>query len=240
MKVPVALLALASSCCTALAFDLKGRILWNDVCSSLGELGQASVVLDHGRLRGGVTRDGGFTIPDVPAGTYILSVLAHDHAFDQLRIDVPANDSSAAPEVRPYTPGTPLDPAAAVQFPYPPLLTPRARHDYFVPPEAFNLLGMFQNPMMLLSVGGGALMLLMPYLMKNMDPETLQEIQGRQARINSIQSSIQSGDIRTGISELLSAGDEANASAKAAASGAAKGASTGARGRGGKNVHRRR
>lgn len=72
--------------------------------AGIGDLGQAKVVLDNGKLRGGVTRDGSFVMyvtslpllcptlrterhpsPDVPAGTYVLSVAAHDHVFDQAR-----------------------------------------------------------------------------------------------------------------------------------------------------------
>lgn len=73
----------------------------------ISELGQAKVVLDNGKLYGGVTQDGGFTMyvhepskfsnlctdilnvpcrPDVPAGTYIMSVVSHDHGFDRVRL----------------------------------------------------------------------------------------------------------------------------------------------------------
>ncbi|KAH9946691.1 hypothetical protein B0H21DRAFT_822606 [Amylocystis lapponica] len=236
MRIPFTLLALArtwSSWYSALALDLKGRIQWDELCQGLGDLGQASVVLDHGRLHGGVTRDGIFTIPDVPAGTYVLSVLARDFGFEKLRIDV--FESESLPEVRPYIPGTPLSPAAPVTLPYPIVLHARQRNDYFVPPESFNVLGMLQNPMMLMMLGVGAMVLLMPYLMKNMDPEALQDFKERQARMSSIQSSLQSGDIKSGFSALISAGDEP----KALTSGMAKQATTsGVKNRSGKNKRR--
>lgn len=222
MRIPtLSLLALASCYCSALAFDLQGRIQWNDICPSLRELGQASVVLDNGRHRGGVTRDGGFTIYDAPNGTYVLSVVAHDHAFDKLRVTIPVS-SSDTPDIRPYVPGTPLLPPAPIALPYPIVLQARQRADYFVKPDAFDVLAMFKNPMMLMMVFGGVMVFAMPYLMKNMDPETLQEIQGRQARMAGIQSSLQSGDLRSGLSELLNAGEDKPAAAasgtKAAAS----------------------
>ncbi|KAF9821957.1 hypothetical protein IEO21_00387 [Rhodonia placenta] len=210
MRIPLGLLALASlllSCCyPVLALDLKGRIHWNEVCPGIGDLGQAKVVLDNGKLRGGVTRDGSFVIPDVPAGTYVLSVAAHDHVFDQLRVDV--FETETLPEVRPYIPGTPLSPAAVVTLPYPIVLAPRQRNDYFVPRQSFNLLAMFQNPMMLLMLGMGGLVVAMPYLMKNMDPAMLQDFQKRQARIGSLQSSLQSGDLSGGLSALMDTGEE--------------------------------
>ena len=81
----------------------------------------------------------------------------------QFRVDV--FDTSSDPEIRPYIPGTPLSATPTVTLPYPLKLYPRQRNDYFVPPQSFNILGMFQNPMMLMMVGVGAMALLMPYLM---------------------------------------------------------------------------
>lgn len=133
------------------------------------------------------------------------------HGTPQLRVDVSETDS--LPEVRPYFPGTPLSPPAAATLPYPITLIPRHKNDYFVAQESFNVLGMFQNPMMMLMVGAGVMVLVMPYIMvrfvlhvskaagvevmllqKNMDPETLQELNERHARISNIQNSIQNGD----------------------------------------------
>ena len=50
-------------------------------------------------------------------------------------------------------------------LPYPIVLIPREKSVYFVPPETFNLVTMMSNPMMLLMVLGGGMMLAMPYLM---------------------------------------------------------------------------
>ncbi|TFK94285.1 hypothetical protein K466DRAFT_536123 [Polyporus arcularius HHB13444] len=232
MRIPLALLALTSSCLSALALDLKGRIQWNDRCPGIDDLGQAKVVLDNGKHRGGVTRDGAFTIPGVPAGTYVLSVVAHDHIFEQLRVDV--YESESLPEVRPYFPGTPLSSPSSVTLPYPIVLSARAKHDYFVPRESFNLLAMFQNPMMMMMLGAGVLVLLMPTMMKNMDPEVMEEFNERQAKMSGMQSALQSGDIMGGITQML-AGEEP----KAASSGTSKGAtSSGAKQRSGKNKRR--
>ncbi|KAI0778106.1 hypothetical protein BD413DRAFT_506833 [Trametes elegans] len=234
MRIPLALFALASSCVSALALDLKGRIQWDQQCPSLRDLGQAKVVLDNGKLRGGVTRDGSFVIPDVPAGTYVLSVIAHDHHFDQLRIDV--FEADTLPEVRRYFPGTPLSPASAAALPYPVVLAARAKNDYFVPRESFNVLAMFKNPMMMMMLGAGVLVLFMPTLMKNMDPEVMEDFKERHAKMTNIQSSLQSGDLASGFSQLLSASGE---EPKAAASGPSKGSSSGgAKQRGGKNKRR--
>lgn len=92
-----------------------------------------------------------------------LQLLTNLHL--QLRIDV--NSTSSVTEVRPYVGGTPMNPPSSVILPYPVLLMPREKQNYFIPPESFNLGGMLSNPMMLLMVGGAGMMLAMPYLMVN-------------------------------------------------------------------------
>ncbi|KAI0757075.1 hypothetical protein C8Q80DRAFT_76093 [Daedaleopsis nitida] len=234
MRIPLTLLALTSSCFSALALDLKGRIQWNTACPGIGSLGQASVVLDNGKLRGGVTRDGSFVIPEVPAGTYVLSVLAHDHVFENMRVDV--LDTETLPEVRPYFLGTPLSPTSPVTLPYPIQLTAQRRHDYFTPRQSFNVIEMFKNPMMMMMLGAGVLVLLMPMMMKNMDPEVMEEFKERQAKMAGVQSALQSGDLASGFSQLLSGGSD---EPKAATSGTSKGSgSSGAKQRTGKNKRR--
>ena len=118
--------------------------------------------------------------PDVPTGVYLLSVISPDYSFDQvgitnvyhvmcghhssqLRIDV--LDSETKPEVRPYVAGTPLNPPSTILLSYPIKLVPRQKHVYFMPPESFNLMAMFSNPMMLIMVFGGIMVFAMPYIM---------------------------------------------------------------------------
>lgn len=80
-----------------------------------------------------------------------------------MRVDI--YESDTLPEVRPYFPGTPLSPAAPATLPYPLVLSARGRYDYFVPRESFNVIAMFKNPMMMMMLGAGVLVLLMPTLM---------------------------------------------------------------------------
>lgn len=167
------------------AVDVQGTIRWNEICPEIARLGQAKVVLDNGVYAGRVTRDGSFLIPDISPGTYILSVVAHDFTFDNVRIDV-AN-STATPEARPYIAGTPHNPPGQVQLPVPLVLTPRQKHVYFAPPGSFNLLSMFSNPMMLFAAVAACLVVGLPYVIKNLDPETLREIKERQEKMQADQ-----------------------------------------------------
>lgn len=101
----------------------------------------------------------------IRTSTPFLSCLSYVYSpsSPQLRIDIPPSHST--PEVRPYAPGTPLNPPTSYLLPYPILLTPRAKNEYFIPREGFNLIGMFQNPMMLMMGFAAVMMLGMPYIM---------------------------------------------------------------------------
>jgi ER membrane protein complex subunit 7 len=90
-----------------------------------------------------------------------FSALTYIPSFSKLRLDV----KNSTAEVRLYVPGTPLDPLSPVLLPYPVVLIPRVKSVYFVPPESFSLVAMMSNPMMLLMVLGGGMMLAMPYIM---------------------------------------------------------------------------
>ncbi|KAI0053297.1 hypothetical protein FA95DRAFT_1600955 [Auriscalpium vulgare] len=190
----------------ALAVNVHGVVQWNDHCRSYAELGHAVVVLDNGVASGSITRDGR---PDVEPGVYVASVNSHDHQFDNLRIDV-LPEPDALPEVRPYAVGTPLNPPSPYKLGYPIKLTPRKRSEYFVPHEAFNVMGMFQSPMVLMMGFAGIMVLGMPYLMKHMDPETMEDFKETQAKLARFQSSMQTGDLKSSI-QALAGTDEAAA-----------------------------
>ncbi|KAH6917214.1 hypothetical protein BKA70DRAFT_1251626 [Coprinopsis sp. MPI-PUGE-AT-0042] len=216
------------------AVDIQGRVSWNTVARNAAALGSAKAVLDDGKYAGSVTKSGHFTIPDVPEGTYVLSVITHNYVFDQLRIDVlpalpvtpptslsepeptDAPSSTRAPstasqqvDVRPYVPGTPFNPASTILLPYPIKLSAKEKFSYYSPRQSFDVLSMLSNPMMLMMVAAGALAVGMPYLMKNLDPEALKELEGNQAKLAGVQSAFASGNLKDGFSAMMAAADEA-------------------------------
>ncbi|KAJ1311806.1 hypothetical protein OPQ81_010270 [Rhizoctonia solani] len=180
MRFPACLLVstLVSYVASAWAANVEGRIEWNSVCSGINELKPSTiVVLDGGLYSGGVRRSGEFTIADVADGAYVLSVLSPDHVFDFVRIDVDNNTVTAHPHVL----GTPFElSVTGPTLPYPLTLSARSKNVYFVPREGFNLAGMFQNPMMLMMVVTGIMVMFMPKLMDNLGEETKQELQQKQ------------------------------------------------------------
>ncbi|TFK76930.1 hypothetical protein BDN72DRAFT_873417 [Pluteus cervinus] len=206
------LLWFLSSAWAVSCLEVWGSVRWNDACPGAAQLGPAKVVLDHGSYSGGIRKDGNFIIHGVPDGTYILSVVSHDHAFDQLRVDVVESTNVT---VRPYVPGTPLNPPASVILPFPVVLSAKQKYDYFTPVQSFNLIAMFSNPMMLMVAVGGAGLGMM-YLMKKMDPETMEEFKQHQAKLAGLQNAMANGDFKSGISALMDAGDEPKASTSTA------------------------
>lgn len=197
------------------ALNLKGAIVWNQLCPDAKTLGQAKATLDDGSIYyGSITRDGSFMIPDVPEGTYIFNIVARNHIFDQYRVDVV--DSLSPPEVRPYLPGTPLSSTANshVTIAYPLKVHPKFKNEYFVPNQSFNVMGMLQSPMIMMMGAVGLMAVALPYMMKNLDPEQLKEVQESQARMAKMQSSLTSGDFR-GIASVFNeaSGDGGSSSA---------------------------
>ena len=43
-------------------------------------------------------------------------------------------------------------------------MTAKGKLNYFVPPEAFNIIGMLSSPMMIMMLFGGGMMLALPYM----------------------------------------------------------------------------
>jgi len=215
------------------AVDVKGSIAWNFVCPGIDSLHpQTQVILDAGRYKAGVRKDGSFIIHDVAPGSYLFQVLARDHVFDQVRVDVlteePESPSSpittTAPtgvfsipsqivEVRPVPPGTHFSPSPPnPHLPYPLVLSAHARKVYFVPHEGFNIVEMFKNPMMLMMVLAAFLILVLPKAMEGMDPDMVKDMKDTQGRILNMQNQLQSGDYTSLATGLLANGEVPNSS----------------------------
>jgi len=202
------------------SFQLKGQIEWNSMCPDFNALHSARAVLDDGRRwSAGVLKDGTFVIRNVEPDQYVLSVLASDFLFDQVLVQV-SNESSKPPTVMPYTLGTPMtDMSSPVTLPYPLRISARRRNQYYVPHEGFNLVGMFQNPMMLLMAFAGVMVFATPYLMKNLDTDAVKEVDERRHTVAKTQSSVPSTDIGETLSDWVGGPDGSKATKSAGKAG---------------------
>ena len=116
---------------------------------------------------------GGLPVPPRPPRCPRRRPASHPPPFPisrrPLRASLPASSQSeqpiAIPDVYPYIPGTPHSPPSNITLPYPILLHPRQKNQYFVERQSFNVMGMLGNPMILMMVVTGVLVFAMPYIM---------------------------------------------------------------------------
>lgn len=163
--------------------------------SEYSQLGHSRVVLDNHKFSAGVVKDGSFVMWGITLAyklavsdahtvrTYLLGYTCslwflmiiystkyvcyavgfrNLTSLAQLRLDV-TNESTV--EVRPYVPGTPLNPPSSILLSHPIKLSAHQKFNYFIPRESFNIMGMLKSPMILIMIFGGGLVLGMPYLM---------------------------------------------------------------------------
>ncbi|KAI9595598.1 hypothetical protein BDF19DRAFT_440980 [Syncephalis fuscata] len=173
-----------TTCCVWAATNIQGSIVRNEAIPELSLLSSSTlVVLDNGNHVGHVRQDGSFVIPMVADGDYLLEVWTTSLEFPRMKLsvkqgvvypsvtEVGADWSSAGPEL-----------------PYPLLLVPRGKRQFFTKREGFSILGLFANPYMLMMGFSVIMLVVMPKMMKSMDPEALQEMQQNQ---NNIQNSLE-------------------------------------------------
>ncbi|KAI6024479.1 hypothetical protein EDC04DRAFT_2574050, partial [Pisolithus marmoratus] len=122
--------------------------------------------------------------PDISPVVYVLSVLSHDYTFEQ---------------VDQVLFRTPLLSPSAVTMQYPIILRLHISNSCFKPCESFSSLGVFQNPMMMMMIVllTTGMMLATPYIMKNLNSQSLEGIKNRRAKVTSIQSSMQNGSSKS-------------------------------------------
>ncbi|KAK9471810.1 uncharacterized protein V1510DRAFT_403856 [Dipodascopsis tothii] len=183
----VLLAALCALCHTAAAYTLRGHLQAPGGAEPLALPPQTTVTLRSaaGALSTTVRADMAFAFVDVSVGSYILDVDAIDLLFPSLRIDVSAGDV----EVYLFYRGNPWEIKGPRQ-PYPIELQPYRPAEYYQYREGFNVLKLFKNPMLLVSVVSLVMVFVLPKLMENMDPEALKELQADTATPNAITSAM--------------------------------------------------
>ncbi|OJD31536.1 uncharacterized protein BKCO1_4700036 [Diplodia corticola] len=151
-------------------------------------------------------RDGTFAFVDVAPGSYLLSVHARDHVFENLRVDVEVaadyggddnkkegatgvekvrawqtfrgNEWANRGEKRGESTATATAATGGAQM----MAEVRVvgRKEYYQERSGFSPLAFLKNPMILMGVFSLALIVGMPYLMDNMDEETKAEFEEMQ------------------------------------------------------------
>ncbi|KAF2085825.1 hypothetical protein K490DRAFT_12617, partial [Saccharata proteae CBS 121410] len=128
-----------------------------------------------------LSRANTFSFTDVKPGSYLLSVHCRDYAFENLRVDVKEDDEIKAWQTFRGNEWDNLGEKRAegggrlvVE------VRPTAAKEFYQARTGFSPLSFLKNPMILMGVFSLALIVGMPYLMENMDPETKAEFEEMQ------------------------------------------------------------
>ncbi|KAJ3081585.1 hypothetical protein HK102_002246 [Quaeritorhiza haematococci] len=167
----------ASQCWAQTGKSLEGRVAPNQILDDISKLHpRTRVIINGGQFVAYVEDDGSFSFPNLPLGSHLLEVISNEYYFDKIRLDV--TSAAVVPSIT--LPGT----SWSKHGPYlrqPLELTAKAKLNYFVPREGFNILSLFSNPMMLMTGFSLLMFFVMPKMMANIDPEAMKEMQQQQA-----------------------------------------------------------
>lgn len=185
-----------------LTTTLQGKIVvpdggQKDQLKNKIDVGNMEVTLNGGERTTMTTISGEFAFYEVPTGVYTLNVNDIEYTFSQLKIKVSFEDGNASGDeaiggsVGDNTGITePKITVIEYKYPgaqklagsYPLVLTALVKNNYLPVKEGLNIFKMiFGNPMALMMLFSIAVVVGMPMMMKNMDPEELKAMQERSA-----------------------------------------------------------
>ncbi|KAI9295942.1 hypothetical protein K502DRAFT_341323 [Neoconidiobolus thromboides FSU 785] len=132
-------------------------------------------LLNGGIIRARIQNNGKFILFEVPEGNHTVSFSSNVYQFPLLRVNVGQKDSKKV-VVFPLREGAVLD-AIGEEVDYPIRVSPVRKFDYFMKREEFNIISLFSNPMLLMSLVSLVLVFFGPKLIGSLDEETLKEVQ---------------------------------------------------------------
>ncbi|KAG0223348.1 hypothetical protein BGW41_005611 [Actinomortierella wolfii] len=156
---------------TALAARIEGQLLTGGYGQD--EIGYihplTKLQLNRGRFTTTVFADGQFSFSDVPSGEYVLEVKSPQFTFAKVHLYVTTSGEVHASR---YSIG---DDWASTRdaMPYPLVLRPRKSPTQYLSPESRKVVEWFSRPYILMASFCVFMMIIMPTLSANLDPETL-------------------------------------------------------------------
>ncbi|KAI8334280.1 hypothetical protein BC941DRAFT_432564 [Chlamydoabsidia padenii] len=175
------------------AVQVQGQLVTNGILTDVRRLRPSTKVSLSGIYSTFVQSDGSFIFTNVAPGSYLLEVNNIDYIFPKLRVDVKENVVEGA-----YAGlGVGWD-KTGYSIPHPFVLRAKADADYFMERQGFNVMGMFKNPMFLMLGFSAIMMLVMPKMLKNLDPEALQDATQSQADAQNLIN-----DMPTSLSQMF-------------------------------------
>lgn len=161
--------------CHASSLDVRGKLQLSDPNLRLNS---TRVTLTDGSVDGyfstySMGTDGSFVFYGVKPGVHLLDVHNLEYHFSHVKIQIPVDEDKEMKCIEYAYPGAPKQPVDCSDGI---ILTAHAKYNYFESRPTFSILSIFKNPMMLMMLFSGGLMLLMPKLMENMDDEQKEQM----------------------------------------------------------------
>ncbi len=156
--------------------DVQGRLAFPTKQANTQALANVKVTLNGHEFSTFTNADGSFTFHQVPVGIYTLDALSPHILFPVAKIKISSAASNTDADTTEVTVVEYKYPGAARQhMDYPIVLKALTMVGYFKPPPSFSIWSMIMaNPMMIIMLGFGGLMV---FMFQNMDPELMKEIQ---------------------------------------------------------------
>ncbi|KAF2640465.1 hypothetical protein P280DRAFT_549337 [Massarina eburnea CBS 473.64] len=191
MRTSLSTLACLASCASAARFMLHVPATPFMNPSSLSSTTHATLQSSGPPQEAYITRSNAFNFHNISAGSYLATVHCHDFAFEPLRIDVTVEElvegsGDKKEVVRAWQTfiGNEWDNTGesrgeggnglVVE------VKPLGQKNYYQERQGFSPLSMLKNPMILMALVSMVLVVGMPYLMDNMDPDTKAEFEEMQ------------------------------------------------------------
>ncbi|XP_056092714.1 ER membrane protein complex subunit 7-like isoform X1 [Rhinichthys klamathensis goyatoka] len=141
----------------------------------------ARVLLDGDTHVGFIREDGGFSVSDVPSGSYVLEISSPTYRFQPVRVDITATGKMRA-RVVDY-----IRTSEVIRLPYPLQMRCLGLHSYFIQRETWIWSDFLMNPMVLMMVLPLLIIVLLPKVMNSSDPEMKREMEQSMNMLNSNQ-----------------------------------------------------
>jgi len=168
----LALLSLCLILIQANANKIQGKIQLPETNQKLQPLNSTLVTLNGELSTYTIPTASGenyFTFYNVPTGVHLLNVHSHIYHFSQIKIQILEGEEPKCIEY--VYPGATKRPTS-----HPLNLVAHANYQYFEPRPTFSPFVLFKNPMILVMIFSIGMMVVMPQMMKNLDPEQKEQM----------------------------------------------------------------
>uniref|UniRef100_A0A3P9HZP2 Endoplasmic reticulum membrane protein complex subunit 7 n=1 Tax=Oryzias latipes TaxID=8090 RepID=A0A3P9HZP2_ORYLA len=158
-------------------FKIEGRAIVPGV-KTQDWVSTARVLVDGEDYVGFLRIDGGFSVNDVPSGSYVVEVVTPSYRFEPVRVDITSKGKMRARMVN-Y-----IKTSEVIRQPYPLQIRSSGPHSYFMKRETWGWTDFLMNPMVMMMVLPLLIIVLLPKVVNTNDPEMRKEMEQSMNMLN--------------------------------------------------------